>query len=180
MIEVRGTHGTTATRAESIRKSGFWISDGERGFGVYFWRENAYAMELAMGWYFNALSHRDSVYKNDKDKQCTIITALISAGNDEWIDLTDPDTEDTLIHLYKRGNYENTRIASKLYEEYYHLTEEELGIKIKLIQTRVYAPVKVKEWPTQPIGMPVCYVVRDNTCISIDRFKKLDQRETLP
>lgn len=175
MVELQGKHGTTRTRANNIRDIGFLLNDGIRGFGVYFWRENAYFRDLAIAWFVNARNLNN--YKDDPDRRCAVISAAIVVGDDEWLDLNDPDVEDRILDICKKNDYVDTMYASKLYEEYYELVQEEMGAKIKLVQARVMPPKSAKNWLRQAIGPAICYIVRDRTCITINNIETIENRE---
>jgi len=53
MLTLKGVHGTSRTAAQEIVQHQIFqkTDKGRVGTGVYFWRENIYAKELAICWY---------------------------------------------------------------------------------------------------------------------------------
>lgn len=105
MLTLFGTHGTTASIADKINKEGFRLSLGYRGKGIYFWRQNAYAEDLAIGWYLTSISQGH--HSKDIDKQCTIISVNLNIDDDEFVSLESPDIKDQIASIFKQKNYQD-------------------------------------------------------------------------
>jgi hypothetical protein len=178
MVEFRGTHGTCASRAKRIQAHGFQLGTGRQGTGAYFWRENRFSRALAIAWFRNARNLRS--YDHEADTRCAVISAIIVVGEEEWLDLCDPEAIDNILCLFVDKGFVDDVDASKLFEEYIELVEHGLGIKFKLIQTQAISPNLAKEWPRQSIGRPFCYVVKDSSCITITNVEILENREIEP
>jgi len=175
MVEFRGTHGTCASRARRIEAQGFQLRTGRQGAGAYFWRENRLSRTLAIAWFRNARNLRE--YEHEPDTRCAIISAIIVVGEDEWLDLCDPEAIDQILCLFVDKGFTDNVDASKLFEEYIDLVEHGLGVKFKVIRTQVISPNLAKDWPRQSIGRPFCYVVRDSSSITITNIDILENRE---
>ena len=172
MPSYRGTHGTTRTRAENISKEGFTAKVGERGTGAYFWRENVYAVPLAVGWYQNQLNRGE--YGTDRDKRCSVVKASINVASDTLIDLEDPDIKDDFLRYFLEKGVEDSRNAGKIYDMFLEMLEEESGKKLALVITQVFTN-KWQKYPNQTAGMAYCYLVRDLRCITVDDVVHYDE-----
>jgi hypothetical protein len=172
MIKLYGVHGTTASCADQIEQEGFRLFQGYRGEGVYFWRKNAYAEDLAIGWYLTSISQGH--HTKDTDKRCAIISCSINVDDDEFVSLESPNIKDNIAALFKKSNYKDHKNAIKFYEEFFKLLELELNHPIKVVEIAFPAPRKCQVYPRQALGMPITYMVRKAHCVSILSIKKLE------
>jgi len=169
LVKYIGSHGTTVTKWLDIKYNGFSLGGGERGRGIYFWENNVYAKELALGWYVTATRRNDSPYKDDPKKECAIIWAELEADKGEIIDFTGQNYRKQILTLIKKLDTTDKRDeAYKLYDEYIDMLEIELGYKIKFAIAMVYPPSgKFNVFPTQLYGMAPCYIAREPSCIGL-------------
>jgi len=82
MLVLKGTHGTTISAVQDITRHNLFqkTNDGYAGNGVYFWRDNAYARDLALCWY----EYR--VRKGDfKENEAAIISVEIHVKENEFL-----------------------------------------------------------------------------------------------
>jgi len=174
-MDLKGTHGTTASCAEQIEKEGFKIFGGYRGTGIYFWRKNIYAEDLAIAWYLTSISQKH--HSQDSDKRCTIISANISIDDDEFVSLESPNIKDNMAILFKKLGYADHINAIKFYDEFFELLEMELDHSIKVVEIAYPAPRICQIYPRQTLSMPSCYIVRNADCISIQSIKKKEKQD---
>ena len=175
MLKLIGIHGTTAFCADKIEKEGFRISQGYRGKGIYFWRKNAYAKDLAIAWYLTSMSQKH--HSKDNDKRCAIISTSININNDEFISLESPIIKDNVAILFKKLGYADHINAVKFYEELFEILEIELNHSIKVVEIAYSAPRLCRVYPRQTLSMPLCYIVRNADCISIQSIKKMEKQD---
>ena len=175
MIKLYGVHGTTASCADLLEQEGFRLSQGYRGKGIYFWRKNAYAEDLSIGWYLTSISQGH--HSQDTDKRCAIISASINVDDNELLSLEAPNIKDHIADFFKKSNYKDHINAIKFYEEFFEFLELELNHPLKVVESAFPAPKKCQEYPRQALGMPIAYLVRKANCVSILSIKKLEQLE---
>jgi hypothetical protein len=169
-MELFGVHGTTVSCANQIEQEGFRLSQGYRGKGAYFWRENTYAEDLAIGWYLTSISQKH--HSKDTDKRCAIISISINVDEDEFVSLESPNIKDNIATLFKKGNHKDHMNAINFYEEFFEILELELNHPIKVVEIAFPAPRNCQIYPRQALGMPITYVVRNTDCVSILSIKK--------
>jgi hypothetical protein len=175
MVKFQGAHGTTACRAKCIESQGFQVNAGYHGVGVYFWRQNAFSRDLAIGWFLNA--RNIGSYSQDNDRRCAIIYAAIVVDEEKCFDLNSSENEDAILEIIRKNGFSDALDASRLFDDFVDLVQQRVGYEFKLIQTRIKAPKSAKSWPWQSMGRPICYVVKDSSCISIDRVEVLENSE---
>ena len=87
---MKGTHGTSRSRANNIVANGFRLSPvGKRGSGVYFWGYLSDSMEtisrsLAEAWWFDV--KRRHLYDKDENKSCSVVFASFDVSDDLHFD----------------------------------------------------------------------------------------------
>src|SRR6185369_14052977 len=93
----KGTHGTCKSHAIVISEKGFEMFNTQpiRGNGVYFWRDNAYGVELAISWYTKQFKKGE--YSRQRFQTCSVIKADIKAEEDQTINLEDPAVKDLIL-----------------------------------------------------------------------------------
>ncbi len=100
-MQLRGTHGTTRTRASAILQSAkFKVSDaGYGGRGAYFWAyatEERYGVELAESWW--AFACHKQHYEGDADKSCAVLGVEIEPPQEgKFLDATDQFFKEALF-----------------------------------------------------------------------------------
>lgn len=174
---MKGTHGTSKSRAKHARDNGFDISPGgRRGSGVYFWgysNDAEYAIALAKQWW--AYSSKKRKYKDDKDGRCSVILATIEVEEAYIIDLEDQFVRDTFIEFssiyYDAVEGTKNEKISKIYDMFIADFERKVDTRIKLVCVKIQQPngfEKLGFLPLDITGHPLCYVVKDKHCINID------------
>ncbi|QVW35923.1 hypothetical protein KIP69_03475 [Geobacter sulfurreducens] len=167
-MELRGTHGTTRSRAEKIQELGFRASPGIKGTGVYFWRDNALSGDLARDWYRYYL--KKELYAKDSNKQCAVIFGLIACDETNFVNLDDSEIKDDILWLIKNKGLEGDR-KGKIYDEYLDMLSRELGNSIKVSQVSVPVPKEFRNFPSFLYMMADCYVVKDVDCVQVETVK---------
>ena len=170
MITIKGSHGTTASRVDNIRKSGWNYSRGRGGTGVYFWKECEHYIQLAEGWYKYVCATKK--YNGDKDLSCKIIIARLEAEEAEVLDFD--NHRELKIYVYEiakkyKIDYSDKRKLSALYDLFITELEKKKTVKYKIVTLEVAPPPK-EHCPWYPIvilGPPICCAVRDKNCITI-------------
>ena len=170
MSVLEGTHGTTRSRAENIKRKGFRKSQGIYGPGIYFWRKFRYAEYLAEGWYKFYLNER-SVFREDKDKRFALILVKINLREEEFFDFEDFTVQKRLAELVFSQKIEgDKKKIAQLYRLYLEVVEKEEAVKFKTFQVRVPLPRRSRyfpEYPIQAIGNPYCIVCLEPSRIEI-------------
>lgn len=173
MVEFRGSHGTTATRARAIRDNGFRTGHGVHGSGVYFWRESIYSRDLAVGWHFEERNR--GKYSQDPDKRCAIIYAVIVIDDEErFLDLTRPENREIILERIHFHGKKSELDIGKLIDEFIDLVQERSGVPFQIVLTTVPSPKKADNYPWRSMGQPFAYIVKDATCIRIEDIEFLE------
>jgi hypothetical protein len=163
-----GSHGTTATRAEGIKKCNFTSRGGRGGDGVYFWRENDYSSVLAKGWYEYLLN--DQQYVNDLNKSFEEIKVMITVEEDNYIDLETDEMKDELAKMAKNKNLVKKLNEDEICAFFNYIIErleKKCSTKFLVWKLRLNPPRNCVEYPFYVLGNPLCYVVNDNCLITI-------------
>lgn len=94
-FHVWGTHGTSISRAKSIKHQGFEMTPGRIGVGAYFWTAVdgtdpclELARRLARSWATN--SQKRGQYKDDVDSSLAIVEVRIEVDHDAILPLDNP------------------------------------------------------------------------------------------
>ncbi|SDS78999.1 hypothetical protein [Pseudomonas prosekii] len=190
---VWGTHGTSLSRAESIRESGFVAKPGRIGVGAYFWTAVAetdecldLARRLARAWATKV--EKGGLYARDKDKSLAIVEVEISVEEDEVLPLDDPEMTFRLWSLLRRKLAEMFGFQkdedwigvnlSKCQEEIHGFIEAFILDLEENLETRFKVIFKSQGCP--PLGDPLipylgnhsCFAIRDTDVISIMNITK--------
>lgn len=168
ITENHGAHGTTASRAEIIERTGFCAGGASFwGKGVYFFHRFPDGRDLASKWHVKALEA--GLYDSDKDQRCAVIYAKIQAEEENVFDLYDPGAYQLFFELLqtieekerengkKYSPEEKNHIRNKWLQQY----EAQHQTKIKVLCCSI--PVPKKQF--RPIKETCCIVVRDVDCI---------------
>lgn len=147
-LQLRGTHGTTGTRASAILQSAtFNVSEsGYGGRGAYFWSyasEEEYGVQLAESWWAFALSKQH--YKDDPDKSCAVLGVEIqNPQNGKLLDATDQYFREALFRMMT----DRQKTADDLPDVTALLIEEMEGIHgehFELVKMHINTPPLVKK-----------------------------------
>jgi hypothetical protein len=169
-IELKGSHGTSISKARVIQKEGFKVSRGRLGIGVYFWRNNAYAEYLAESWWEFEFSK--GKFKRDQNQGCSVIWANFKIEDNDFLDLNDKDINDGLAKfcIEKKLSFSNaTREMASLITAYISRLENKLNHSFKVIESTVSTAPRefINKYPLAVLGSPSCYIVFNTECISI-------------
>jgi len=175
MPTLKGVHGTSRSAAQEIAQHQIFqkTDKGRVGTGVYFWRDNIYAKDLAICWY----EYR--VRKGDfKPNEGAVIYADICIKENEFWDLEEPSAKDDLgifaIQQHDTDQLDDdARNTGAFYDLFIDRLEKNTNTKCKVFQIRLPSPPKCLSYPTTLLGNPLAYVVRDETCIHIDRIEEI-------
>jgi hypothetical protein len=173
MQPLKGTHGTTETRAFSIKKNGFKISLGRVGNGVYFWCDGPYAEKLAEAWWEFCSDSGD--YNSDPEKDCAILITSLNISENEYLDLEQKEIKSQLATLAVtklRRPREHADIHA-VRTLFIRQLETKLRVTFKVIETSVSPPPKryCEFYPIELLGAPHCYLALDNSCIVIEAIR---------
>lgn len=176
----KGTHGTCASRAESIVQNGFSLSSvGLRGTGIYFWGYSdmslkAKAANLALCWH--AFAQKRGDYSKDTDQSAAVIFAVIHVEGDELLDLESDLIRDkfeafvlSISEKHPDLGTDTAESISKTYDVFIDLLEKKMGAPFKAIHVRVQPPKTYKGGLSKNYtGNPSCYVVKDQQVIDVE------------
>lgn len=178
---MKGTHGTSRSKASSIQNDGFNISPGgRRGSGAYFWgysNDAEYAIALAKQWW--AFADKKNKYEDDEDGRCSVILATIEVEESYILNFEDQVVRDSFIEygtIYYNGvDGDKFDKISKIYDMFIADLEKEEDTRIKLVCVKLQQPngfnnEKLGFLPLDITGHPLCYVVKDKDCINIDNI----------
>jgi len=176
MLVFKGTHGTTISAAQDITLHNSFqkTKDGYAGSGVYFWRyNNEYAKDLAVCWY-------DSRVRKGKfrENEGAVIYVDIRVKEDEFLDLETPFMKDifgTFAMMQLDENDEIREQKGAMYDLFIEQLEKNTGMKYKVFQIRIPPPKRCHTYSKLLLllGDPLCYVVRDESCISLEKFEEI-------
>lgn len=168
----KGTHGTSARRAASIKLDKFNLSLGRVGSGAYFWAASHLAEHLARGWFkFNFRRGHFDEYPNAIE---AVIFVTITCDELEHIDAEEQIFKNQMQRLALTHNPQNLQTAdqvAKMHSLVISQFERESGKECKVLEVRLSAPKPeyAPQYLTPIYGTPICYVVRDGNCIAVDK-----------
>lgn len=165
-IILKGSHGTTVSRADNIRKEGFKRIIGRRGTGIYFWRDGHYCRQLSISWWKQKLDERD--YSGDSDTRCVVIIGIFKLEDNEYLNIDNYEFQEKIAYLAdkKKVGGDKRKLAA-LYDFCISRLEQRQGIKFKIVEMRVSPPLKkyCEYYQFYAVGNPYCYLVRVVDCI---------------
>ncbi len=175
MLVLKGTHGTTTFAAQDITQHNSFqkTKDGYAGSGIYFWRFNDYARDLAVCWY----NHRVRKGKF-RENEGAVIYVDIRVREDEFLDLETPFMKDIFgtFAMMQLGENEDIREQKgAMYDLFIEQLEKNMGMKYKVFQIRIPPPKKCHTYSKLHLllGDPLCYVVRDESCIHLEKIEEI-------
>lgn len=172
-MQGKGKHGTSVTRAKKIVADQKFLPspDGRVGSGIYFWRDNALADDLARCW------HQDQVGKGafagEEEPYLAIISATLECAESECLDLEDPIFKDKLAEIVagrkKKGERLTQADQTKLITVLVKAIDNQTGTAAKILIVRLAPPQSYISYEIALLGAPLCYVARSSDCIKIDK-----------
>lgn len=185
-LHVWGTHGTSTSRAKSIKHQGFEMTPGRIGVGAYFWTAVdstdpclELARRLARSWATN--SQKRGQYKDDVDSSLAIVEVGIEVDHDAILPLDNPKMTFRLWSVLRNTLSEELGIKSDadwvkvklsdhldlihgIIEGFVVKLEEEMNSKFKVIFKTQGCPQYSD--PVLPyIGNHSCFAIRDASVI---------------
>lgn len=180
-MDACGTHGTSASRADSIINNGFALPNVggglRRGTGCYFWEHyygSDFALLLAKIWW--EYSHDKGQYRDDDKPQCAVIVADISFSDDRFLDFQAAAVKQAFMNFIKsiedsvpeEEQGDEFKLICKKYDMFLDLIEEKSGKDYHVF--RVQIPIgnnrKLKETAqVKLLGEPIALVVKETSCI---------------
>ena len=169
ILNLKGTHGTTKTRYNTICSERFDCKGkGRGGTGAYFWEDSPYSEDLAIAWYLSRMA--SGTYSRDADTTCTILTACLNLPEDEFLNLESVEIKRLLLEFIKDKDISDNRTnGARLHDLFIEMMEKVLGNPINVFRVNVYPPNKPRCYPGQLVGQPGCYVARTPKCITINK-----------
>ncbi|WP_345853986.1 hypothetical protein [Shewanella algae] len=181
---LKGTHGTSRYRADSILRSGFTGNPiGRHGTGTYFWASNEdgdHLEAIEMARCYAAERERTGVYEKDIDSSprvllCDIVTEHQSFVDVECREMSIPFKafiKKMKAYLNNPKNGSEKERACKVADEFIAKIERLRGVKQDVIFAHAAAPRSYTGYLGRPerfLGMQKagCYVVRSHHCIPL-------------
>ena len=170
-----GSHGTSLTLYNKIKKTGFRLSSdrvGRAGKGIYFWAEGPLYLRLAKEWFIDR--KKKGIYE-ESNPECAIVIATLKVQSTEYIDFEDVTLKGEIyaLGIEKGLNLDNALAIAKLYNLFINKLEERLKTTIKIFTIRA-APPEGSSYPIKAIGAPLCCVARTLNSITINRVRLCD------
>lgn len=124
MLTLSGTHGTSVSRADKIKKEGFKLFPGRRGTGSYFWRNGEYSRLLSIAWWDQCCN--GGVYNDDENRKCAVIYADFHITNEEYYDISTFEVKEKIAKIIesKQIDKKNPKKLAELYDYAIALFEE--------------------------------------------------------
>jgi hypothetical protein len=147
-ILLKGTHGTSKSRAETIlREERFQASDdGLLGAGAYFWaydNDISLAKRLAHNWWRFACGKYDA-YKGDTDPSPAVLAADIQVDPSVYFDANSESFLELLVKTAERKEIESTKDDfNKLRVVLLKEIETVKGISYKVVKAELDVPGRI-------------------------------------
>lgn len=180
-MELKGTHGTCISHAERIALHGFKMKSGRRGTGAYFWAYTGtlkgYATSLAKAWWTQAVAWGQ--YNSCENQDFRVLCVKINIEDELFLDLEEHEMRGRLAAFLNESYSKSIpadriHLAERAYDAFVNIIERQLNKKFKAIHVTVNPPKRdcfenADRLPEFDLmGMPSCYVVKDNNCIAIE------------
>ncbi|NLW80517.1 MAG: hypothetical protein GXY42_02430 [Desulfovibrionales bacterium] len=158
MLELEGAHGTTASRAESISRSGFRLgSFALWGEGVYFFHRQPEGQDEAKKWYRKSL--QSGSYNSDEDKSCIVIYAFIRLNEENFFDVLHPEVVPVYNRLLDeiRGRKYSSEQKNFIRDKWLRGYEQIQGKPIKVFCSSIPVPEKIFKPNREAKCIAKCY-----------------------
>ena len=187
-LRVRGTHGTSLSRAQQIEHSGFLTTPGRIGVGAYFWTavvETEDCLELArrLARTWATKAEKGGQYASDKEKSLAIVEVEVEFEEQDVLSLDDPEMTfrlwslvreklASLLGLKTESDWEGAsdKINKRqgeihgFIEAFILELENNLGRRFKVIFKSQACP-KLSDPVLHYIGNHSCFAIRDTNVI---------------
>ena len=170
IMTIRGTHGTSGSRAKVILSNGFDLDkcgDTRYNRGVYLWDYgHPLKIQLAEDWHSKQKQRR--VYDGEREQGCTVLICKLDIDEDELLDMETLAFKNKLHQLVAGQSIKdmNHEVIRSIYEIVVKTIEKILESKFKVLSVRVPPPDKYR-YPIGLYGSPFCFIVRDTAGIKI-------------
>jgi hypothetical protein len=146
------------------------------GVGAYFWADGYKFEELAEAWYKQRL--RWGNYIGDDDRRGIILIVELKCPRENYIDLHEPRFSKKVGQLADERKPKvklNNKQRGELYDYVLSEFEEVNGVKFSITSFRVFPPKDTDyfEYDVELVGVPLCYIARDNSVINILKEKEV-------
>lgn len=169
MRTIDGSHGTCASRAQSIEKFGWRLKSGRAGTAVYFWVKSSYYIKLARAWHRQLIA--ENRLKYESDLKCCIIIAHIECDEKEILNCETEGLRESILELAieKKVNLNSPHKIAPVFDLFIKRLEEKAEITYKALLIKVPTPKKdyLEEYPYLILSSPLCCAVRNTDCIDI-------------
>lgn len=182
-----GTHGTSRSKADLIRRQGFRLGLGRHGKGVYFWASTAkkdadhsMAIELALS-YASAMPH---LYRTDNDSTPKSLLCEIRTNDTNFLDIEEHSTSLLFRQYVQRhrdflqnaANGTEKSRASKVADGFVLFMEEVAKVTYDVIHTKTVVPDTLKPARNDKVSLWLglaeagCYIVKNLSCIPTEHI----------
>lgn len=169
-MQLSGYHATTVSNYEQIVSQGFLKGKGLRGTGVYFWEENCgFGVELSKGWYRFCKERRD--YDSCRNSEIAIIQGFFEPKDEySFLNIEVRKIRESIYRLAVKHKMDVKDLAGlyAIYDLFFCQLENHTRCSLQVIETTVNTfGVRYSEFPSQLLGQPYCYIVRDTGIINV-------------
>lgn len=173
-MQLSGYHATTVSSYEKIVEHGFKLGKGLRGTGVYFWEDNCgYGISLYTGWY--EFNNSKKAFEYCENKDIAIIHGFFEPENECcFLNIDDRRKRERIFQLAKSRNMDihDRDGLYAIYDLFFCQLENLTGHSLQVIETTVNTfGIRNTAFPSQVLGQPYCYLVRDARIIKIKLYK---------
>jgi hypothetical protein len=163
-MQLSGYHAITRSNYEEIVRHGFKLGKGLRGTGVYFWEDNCgYGISLSTGWY--EFCNRKKAYEDCGEKAIAVIQGFFEPEDEYcFLNIADRETRGKIFHLAKNRmmDMQNREGLYAIYDVFFRQLEILTGYRFQVIETTVNTfGIRDTDFPSQVLGQPYCYLVRE-------------------
>lgn len=173
-MQLSGYHATTISNYEDIVTHGFKLGEGLRGTGVYFWEDNCgYGISLSFGWY--NFCYRKNTYDSCEKKDVAVIQGFFEPENEySFLNIADRVKREKIYNLAKQRNMDmqNREGLYAIYDLFFRQLESLTSHRLQVIETTVNTfGIRDTDFPSQVLGQPYCYLVREPRIIRTKLYK---------
>lgn len=173
-MQLSGYHATTISNYEEIVEHGFKLGKGLRGTGVYFWEDNCgYGIRLSTGWY--EFCTKKKTYDCCEKKAIAIIQGSFEPENEyNFLNIVEREKREKIYQLAKskKMDIQNRDVLYAIYDLFFCQLEILTGYRLQVIETTVNTfGIRDTDFPSQVLGQPYCYLVREPRIIRTELYE---------